>query len=89
MARLRLGVSVFFHQHLFSGTPRTICEKCNEIMTIHHLLTECREYEIQRKTLKEKFEGTTTFHLKNLLGEDASVTEIMKFLDEVNYIKRV
>ena len=68
MARLRLGVCVFTHQHLFSGTPKTICEKCNEIMTIHHLLIECPEYEIQRKTLKEKIECTTTFDLKNLPG---------------------
>ena len=47
------------------------------------------EYEIQRKALKEKIEGTTTFDLKNLFGEDASVTEIMKFLDWLDYIKRV
>ena len=63
MARLRLRVCVFTHQHLFSLTTRTICEKCNEIMTIHYLLIECPEYEIQRKTLKEKIEGTTTFDL--------------------------
>ena len=88
MAQLRLAVCVFTHQHLFSGTPIIICEKCSEIMTIHHLLIECPEYEIQRKTHK-KIEGITTFDLKNLLGEDASVTEILKFLDKVGYIKRV
>ena len=42
-------------------------------MTIHHLLIECPEYEMQVKTLKEKIEGRTTFDLKNLLGEDASL----------------
>ena len=89
MARLRLGVCVFTHQHLFNASPRAICEKCITTMTIKHLLIECPAYKIQRRALKEKIEGKTTFNLQSLLGEDAPVPDIMEFLVKIDFIKKI
>jgi ribonuclease HI len=43
--RALLGHSKITHQHLLQKTPPPMCDSCpSRIITIHHILTECRKY---------------------------------------------
>ena len=42
--RLRIGHTLFSHQHLLEGRPIQYCEDYIEPLTVKHVLTECPSY---------------------------------------------
>ena len=89
LARLRLGVCVFTHQHFYSGNARTQCIPCNVPVTIQHLLIDCPAHEEERKIIREFFLRKTVFNLPNILGIDAPITEIMEYIFKIGYIGKI
>ena len=50
LTRLRIGHSQLTHSYLMSGDQQTQCESCDVPLTIHHIITECVEYNRERLT---------------------------------------
>ena len=48
LTRLRIGHSQLTHSYLMSGDQQTQCESCDVPLTIHHIITECVEYNRER-----------------------------------------
>ena len=48
LCRLRIGHTLYTHQHLMERRPQPICETCAEPLTVKHLFTTCTEFLEQR-----------------------------------------
>jgi hypothetical protein len=48
LSRLRIGHTRLTHNHLLDKTDPPLCITCNTPLTIPHILTECRTYEVKR-----------------------------------------
>ena len=55
MARLKIGHTRLTHEHRLKGVAEPMCQECNAILTVEHILLNCKKYENSRKN-----------HLKNV-----------------------
>ena len=64
-----------------SGAERQapLCSTCHEVVSVKHILIECPEYTFARRS--NLLVGCT---LKDILGEDAPVWRIVKFLKDID-----
>ncbi|GBN15210.1 hypothetical protein AVEN_23020-1 [Araneus ventricosus] len=69
LTRLRIGHTRFTHRHLLLGDPSPMCSECNCIMSVHHMLSACSNFNSQRL----RFFNSTTISLPALLGETPHV----------------
>lgn len=66
LTRLRIGHTKLTHEHLLQRDNAKICDECHVILTVEHLLTECRLYTNSRNkhniqnSLKDILQNTTT-----------------------------
>lgn len=83
LTRLRIGHTFLTHKYLLTrGAERQVphCSSCNASTTVRHIFVECplyynqrSKYSLNKKTLPE------------ILGEDAAIVSIFKFLKEINF----
>ena len=81
LTRLRIGHTRLTHRHLLaSGNERRppICPTCHSTVTVKHFLTECPLFIRERRGFN--LEGKP---LVEILGEDAPVQTLMKFLKAI------
>ncbi|GBN70941.1 hypothetical protein AVEN_160055-1 [Araneus ventricosus] len=78
--RLRVGHTSFTHRHLLLGEQAPMCSQCNCIMSVHHILSECSNFNSQRL----HFFNTTTISLPTLLGETPHV-HLFAFLKAIGF----
>ena len=82
LTRLRIGHTFLTHRYLLtSGAERQVpqCPTCNTDISVRHILVECPLYFNLRNRL-----GLANKPLSFILGIDAPVEEIRKFLKEIN-----
>ena len=82
ITRLRIGHTYLTHRYLkASGAERQVplCSTCQVDLNVKHILIDCPAYRLQRRALN--LEGKS---LVDLLGEDAPLEEVCKFLKRVN-----
>ncbi|GBN60340.1 hypothetical protein AVEN_83707-1 [Araneus ventricosus] len=48
LTRLRVGHTRFTHRHLLLGEPAPMCSQCNCTMSVHHILSDCSNFNSQR-----------------------------------------
>ena len=82
LTRLRIGHTNYTHKYLMaSGAERQAphCSTCHVDLTIQHILVQCPNIE-----LKRSLSFLSGKSLMEILGEDAPVEQILKFLKEIN-----
>lgn len=82
LERLRIGHSLATHKHLFEKTPTPICETCRENLTIEHILTSCKKYEIQRE--HHQLQNKTLPQI--LANDEQTIQNLLKFVEESKLI---
>ena len=85
LARLRLGHTNLTHAYLMRGELNPPeCDRCRCVLTVKHLLLECRKYEIARN---RHYNNPT---LSAMLGGDtSSVSKLITFLKEANLLNQI
>ena len=82
LTRLRIGHTFLTHRYLLtSGAERLVpqCSRCNVDITVKHIFIDCPRYFNSRR----KF-GLNNKPLSDILGVDAPIEEILKFLKDIN-----
>ncbi|GBO22524.1 RNA-directed DNA polymerase from mobile element jockey [Araneus ventricosus] len=80
LTRLRVGHTRFTHRHLLLGEQAPMCSQCNCTMSVHHIISECSNFNSQRL----RFFNTTTSSLPTLLGEIPHV-HLFAFLKAIGF----
>ena len=82
LTRLRIGHTFLTHKYLLSsGAERQVplCSNCNVALSVSHFLVDCPIHFNLRRRL-----GFSNKPLSEILGEDAPVDNLFKFLKEIN-----
>ena len=92
LARLRTNTPYFMHQHKLGRTPppRDICLYCTRRQTVFHLTRICPRLTLHRSSLQNHFNSTNlSINACNLLGDNAPLNLLFRFLREVNYFNKI
>ena len=82
LTRLRIGHTFLTHKYLMtSGAERQVplCSTCHEVISVKHIFIDCPDFTFARRS--SLLEG---YSLNEILGEDAPVEQIFKFLKEIS-----
>lgn len=92
MSRLRIGHSRLTHLHLLCGEDAPQCEHCGKVVTVLHILWNCRHLHEQRRAcFPELFRYHLPFHPAFLLGDQPLVPfrRVLEFLKVTGYMHRL
>ena len=83
MARLKIGHTRLTHEHRLKGVAEPMCQECNAILTVEHILLNCKKFENSRKN-----------HLKNVTSmknvfDNNECKTILNFLREVKLFEKI
>ena len=83
MARLKIGHTRLTHEHRLKGVAEPMCQECNAILTVEHILLNCKKFENSRKN-----------HLKNITSmknvfDNNECKTILNFLREVQLFEKI
>ena len=90
ITRLRLGVCKFTHSHYFLSKEPRYCRVCDTLMTIRHVIVECKEYAEQQQELKrvcKKYK--TAYNVINLLNGAIPFKYIIIYMKAINLYKDI
>ena len=73
LSRIRIGHTYLTHAYLLKGETAPQCTCCNQLLTVNHILVDCKKYEKIRKK---------SFHASNLtlLFKDIPASQIIEYL---------
>ena len=86
LCRLRVGHTYGTHGYLLRGEERPFCSRCNEPVTVAHVLLACRHYARKRRVHLGRIPPTVT--LKHLLGDDSPWVQngsIFSFIRDIDF----
>lgn len=90
LTRLRLGTCMLTHAHHFQGTDREICQQCQCIMTLKHLLIDCPLFITQRVILEETcIVDKQPFTVETILGREFPGQAVIKYLKDISYYSKI
>ena len=82
LCRLRIGHTLASHRYLLCGEPKPRCHRCNEFLSVSHVLISCRGLA----ELRTRILGSDNLNLKDLLFDGSvHITRVMQFIDEVDF----
>ena len=73
MACLKIGHTRLTHEHRLKGVAEPMCQECNAILTVEHILLNCKKFETS---------------MKNVLDNNECKT-ILNFLREVQLFEKI
>jgi len=79
--RPRIAHTRLTHAFLMKKEDPPMCPTCNDLMTVKHILTDCRKYELQR----QKF--NLTYHLVENLNID--IINVLQFFKDAELNKKM
>lgn len=82
LARVRIGHSFLTHSFLISKDPPPLCNKCQEDLTIQHIILDCPDLQNIRNTL------LIPNNLEEALHEDNTI-KILNFLTQINIVNNL
>lgn len=82
LTRVRIGHSSLTHTFLISKDAPPICNKCQEDLTIQHIILDCPDLQNIRSTL------SIPNNLEEALHEDNTIT-ILNFLTKINVVNNI
>ncbi|XP_055603941.1 uncharacterized protein LOC129752175 [Uranotaenia lowii] len=84
LTRLRIGHTRITHSFLMERKDRPICEECQTILDVEHILLTCPKYQIERRRL-----GLDS-SLKSILARDTNKeTKVIEFLKSINLYDKI
>ena len=90
--RLRAGHCAATHGYLMDNELHDIppiCEGCNNaIFTVKHMLLQCPAYRTQRRRMKV-FKRLRSVTLKDILGDQVEVMNLMQFVKECHLYDKI
>lgn len=92
LARLRIGHTHLTHNYLLTKEAQPLCDKCQEPLTVLHILITCPNIERQRqKHFHDLYNLQIPLHPTLILGDDPLVplTNVVNFLDKVGFLNRL
>ena len=90
LTRLRLGVSLISHGHIFRKEFPPECNLCHDLVTHHHLLMTCPKYAHERSLLRSKCqEKKVSFNLETVLTSKNITDSLIQFLENTNIISNL
>ena len=94
LCRLRIGHTHLTHSHLMDRRPIPYCEDCIVPLTIVHLLAECPNYAVTRRTLFPRSEYQDSAEtMKDMLSETPhhkfNLAALQSFLQETDLLKKL
>ena len=82
--RLRIGHTHLTHSHLMKKEDPPVCTCCGTLLTVKHILTECKVYDKERRLYQ------ISNHLAEALNPDpSSIHKITQFLKQTNLINKL
>jgi len=84
ITRLRIGHTHITHQHLMKGEEPPICTQCGSLLTVKHILTECRRYENERRELNLPDQLA-----ESLSPEQSNLTTTLVFLHNTGLLNKI
>ena len=54
MARLKIGHTRLTHEHRLKGVAEPMCQECNTILTVEHILLNCKDFATWRQGLMRR-----------------------------------
>ena len=82
LCRLRIGHTLASHRYLLCGEPKPRCPRCNDFLSVSHVLVCCPGLDRMRR----RFLGSSSFTLADLLSDDSThISNVMKFIHEVQF----
>ena len=84
LSRLRIGHTRLTHQFILEGGNPPVCDQCDEVLTVKHLLLSCSKFHQQR--LKYHLCGKTAV---DILGDEADVDALIGFLRETSLFNEI
>lgn len=79
LIRLRIGHARLVRSYHFSGEDVPVCNTCNQLLTVKHILLDCRNYLLQRL----RYYNPRNTSLKELLSEKELVLKVLNFLKSI------
>lgn len=76
--RLRIGHTKLTHSYLLNKTDPPKCDRCDQLLTINHLILQCPSFRQARTSNK------ITDNLKDGLNDEDEVRKIINFIRSVN-----
>ena len=87
LTRLRLGVCLLTHRHLFSHLPRVTCFRCLCPVTIEHMLLLCPSYVGPRLKSREVCQRLRlTFDVPSLLSPPFPAECLLNYLQAIRFL---
>ena len=84
LTRLRIGHTFITHSHIMSRSEPLQCDECNEIVTVYHLLINCKKYTNIRN------ESNLGSSLEIILNNDIeNISKLFNFLRRTNLIEKI
>lgn len=89
LARLRIGHTHATHSHLLTGSPRPLCSRCGEALSVIHILIQCKALDTtRRKYFPQLHTRHIPPHPSHFIGDEAlfSVKRVLEFLTDVKFL---
>ncbi|XP_049515655.1 uncharacterized protein LOC125941841 [Dermacentor silvarum] len=91
LCRVRIGHTHLTHNFLLKNEEQAVCDQCQELLTVNHILITCPALEEKRqKYFYEFYKTLTPLHPSLILAENAlvSLDNVFKFLDETGFLNK-
>lgn len=80
---LRIGHTKLTHQYILNNLAPTTCNECNEKLTVNHILSSCKKFDQERRSLK------IPENIKLTLNSNENLHKVLKFLSQINLTKEI
>ena len=78
LSRLRIGHTRLTHGFLLEGGIAPVCDQCNSSLTVDHILVHCQKFTVARQR-----HGMANRNIKELLGQNVGIYDIIGFLQDI------
>ena len=89
LSRMRMGVTLLTHKHLFTKEAKPICNSCKVRTSVHHILIVCPQHEAYRPALKQGCSiNSMPFTVQSILSGIVPAATIATFLAQTATIDK-
>jgi len=79
LTRLRIGHTKLTHAHIMQKDAAPRCGRCNVILTVEHVLAECKKYETERRLYL--LYGKS---IEMILNDNIDIDNVIEYLKEID-----
>lgn len=85
LSRLQLGHTRFTHSHHYTGEDVPVCDECDVVISVKHILLECGSNALIRLEYYDHREVT----LRDLLTKKELIVKVLAFLKDIDFYKLI